>query len=73
MRCLYCSTPEQQQRPDSPAAEPSGESPGLERTTSFEMPDEDAHAAEAALPVEIDMAEPSTALALKVCKLGAAI
>jgi len=37
------------------------------------MPDEDAHAAEAALPVEIDMAEPSTALALKVCKLGAAI
>jgi hypothetical protein len=38
----------------------------LERTTSFEIPDEEAHAADTSEPIEIDMREPSTAMALKV-------
>lgn len=49
-------------------AQPAGEAGpfSLERTTSFEMPDEEAHAADTSEPVEIDMREPSTAMALKV-------
>lgn len=48
--------------------QPAGEAGpfSLDRTTSFEMPDEEAHAADTSEPVEIDMREPSTAMALKV-------
>ena len=69
---LVCSESGGPWRADSeaePAAEPVQLPPGFERTTSFELPDEEAHAAEAAVvapSAEIDMAEPSTALALKV-------
>lgn len=65
------------EEPDSgePAAQPADDAHpaqpdlgpfSLDRTTSFEIPDEAAHAADASGPAEIDMREPSTAMALKV-------
>lgn len=54
--------PQQQQQPEH--------QPELFRTTSFELPDEAAHADEAAAIHPIDMSEPSTAMALKVSPLN---
>jgi len=56
----------EQPYPEQPEAAPQeGEQPFF-RTTSFELPDEEAHAAEAGQIQPIDMTEPSTAMALKV-------